>query len=349
MSSSVAAWDIHAHGLPQSVLDSLEASGEEWGATLKAVGSNRVIEFASGERTAPIREDMVDLDARLRRMDAAHVTGQVVAPWIDLTAYHLDARRGAGFSRLVNEKLAGMVSSVPDRLLGLATVPLQDPELAAVELHHAVVELGMVGVQIGTTVAGRDLHDPGLDVFWKTAEQLRCIVLVHPHQFGLAGRSESPYFMGNLIGNPSESTVAIGSLLFGGVLERFSELTIVSVHGGGFVPWQAGRWEHAYDVMPELVGGRLAKPPSEYLSRIYFDTVLHDPRSIEHLISWAGADRVVLGSDYPFPMGDSDPVATVESVSGLDAPTREAIVRGNLDSLIARVRRAPPPAEPRVS
>ncbi len=332
-------WDIHAHGVPAKLVHALERNGADLGATLLTTPAGRVLEFADGERTAVMRDDIIDLGTRLRRMDDAGIGGQVVAPWIDLCAYGLDRVIGARFSRAVNTHLAEMVSAHPDRLAALATVPLQDPPAAAAELRFAVQELGMMGVQIGTTVGNKDLHDPLFEEFWKAAEDLHCIVLLHPHQGGLAGRAETPYFMGNLIGNPSESTIAVGSLVFGGVLERFPDLVVVAVHGGGFVPWQSARWDHGYNVLPGLTAANLTRPPSEYLARIYYDTVLHDPQKVRELVEWAGVHQVVLGSDYPFPMGDSHPLDSLAALSDLDEASRSAIVGGTVRALISGVTR----------
>jgi aminocarboxymuconate-semialdehyde decarboxylase len=331
-------WDVHAHAVPNGLLDLL-SDGALDAVSLVKTEKGRVLRFGRAEDSAPVRDDFDDLDARLRSMNAAGIDRQLVSPWIDLTAYSLPVDDGAALARLINERMAATVARYPERMTGLATVPLQDPSLAALELRSAVSNLGLAGVQIGTTVAGRDLDDPSLDEFWSTAEQLRCIVLLHPHQHGIAGRSSTPHFLGNLVGNPSESTVAIASLVFGGVLERYPDLRIVAVHGGGFAPWQVGRWDHGYEVARSLTGGDITQPPSTYLRRIYFDTILHDPLRLAALIAWAGIDRVVLGTDYPFPMGDPTPIASLDAVAGLDAGARRAIVSDNVAALVAGVRR----------
>ena len=200
-------------------------------------------------------------------------------------------------------------------------MPLQAPEAAAAELRHAVVELGMDGVEIATTVDGRDLDDPDLEPFWAAAEELRCLVLIHPYA-SLAGRGVSRYFLNNLVGNPAESTVALAHLVFGGVLERHPGLRVCMVHGGGFAPYQLGRWDHGFDRNARGAAANLTRPPSDWVRGVFHDTVLHSPASLRFLLDVVGADHVVLGSDYPFEMGDLDPVTTLDRVPGLTADER---------------------------
>jgi aminocarboxymuconate-semialdehyde decarboxylase len=207
-------------------------------------------------------------------------------------------------------------------------VPLQSPGDAVAELRHAVTALGMLGVEIATTVDSRELDDPDLEPFWSVAEELACLVLIHPC-VALAGRGVDRYFLGNLVGNPAESTIALGHLVFGGVLERHPRLRLAIVHGGGFAPYQIGRWDHAFHQGVRGAAANLSRPPSSWVAQIYHDTVLHSPRSLRLLVDVVGAEHVVLGSDYPFEMGDPDPVATVGRTD-LTAGERDLILAGNL-------------------
>jgi aminocarboxymuconate-semialdehyde decarboxylase len=193
----------------------------------------------------------------------------------------------------------------------------------------------MVGVEIATTVNGTELDDRDLDPFWSAAQELGAIVLVHPTE-PPPGPGSPRYFLGNAVGRPAQTTMAVAHLILGGVLERFSELRVCVVHGGGFLPWQRGRLDRAYLAQPKLAAVNLRRPPIDWLRRLYYDTIVHDPMVLAWLIDFAGADHVVLGSDYPFEMGDPDPVGTVRAVAGLDEAERQLILHGNLERLIGR-------------
>ena len=328
--------DVHAHVVPAEALEALEREGGRYGMELLRQDGRRAVRVAGGE-PLPIRDDLVDVGPRLAAMDRAGVATQVLSSWINLTAYQLDAAAGSRFCRMFNQALAGLVAGEPDRFLALATAPLQAPRAAAEELRRAVGQLGMVGVEIATTVNGTELDDRGLDPFWSAAQDLGAIVLVHPME-PPPGRGTPRYFLGNAVGRPAQTTLAVAHLVLGGVLERFQELRVCVVHGGGFLPYQRGRLDRAYLAQPRLAAVNLTRPPSVWLRRLYYDTVVHDPEVLAWLVDFAGADHVVLGSDYPFEMGDPDPVGTVGSVPGLDDRQRELILRGNLGRLIGQAR-----------
>jgi aminocarboxymuconate-semialdehyde decarboxylase len=335
----MTTYDVHAHCVPSGLLDELSRTGGRFGIDVLHDAGSTTVRFAGGVVTPPLRDDFDDVDLRVTSMDAARVDVQLLSTWIDLSAYSLPSRAGVEYSRLFNDLLAQTVASRPGRFLGLCNVPLQAPQEAAAELQRCVLDLGMVGVEIATTVDGRDLDDPDLEPFWSMAAELRCPVLIHPY-VSLAGRGVSRYFLENLVGNPAESTIAIAHLLFGGVLDRHPDLRLVLVHGGGFSTWQAARWDRGFTAVPGLTRrGGIETRPTELLRRVYFDTVLHDPRTIDLLIRSVGVDRVVLGSDYPFPMGDLTPVDTLDAVAGLSDADRSSILGENVGRLLADIRR----------
>lgn len=330
--------DVHAHCVPVGLIETLERDGGRYGVEITNSDGRRAVRIADRVDTPPLRPDFDDVGARIAAMDRARVQKQILSSWIDLTAYALPADEGTRYARMFNEHLAATAALHPDRFLALCTIPLQSPERAAQELRYAVGQLGMVGVEIATTIDGTELDDPGLDPFWAAAQDLCCLVLVHPYR-ALAGRAIKRYFLNNLVANPAESTLAVAHLVFGGVMERFSGLRICVVHGGGFLPYQWGRFDRGYRAMAPLTAAHLSRPPSTWLRRLYFDTVVHSPEVLRALIDLVGIEHVVLGSDYPFEMGDPDPVTTVEAVPGLDDEGRRLILRGNLDRLFADVRR----------
>jgi aminocarboxymuconate-semialdehyde decarboxylase len=330
-------YDVHAHLVPTSLLDRLAKDGGQCGVTLAEDGGRTKIILGQETAGSP-RPDLVDEKARLETMDRTGVDVQLISAWIALTGYTLPTEQGAAWSRLFNESMAETVAGHPDRYLGLCTVPLQSGEAAAAELRYAVQQLGMVGAQIATTVAGLELDDPGLEPFWAAAEELRSIVVIHPDQV-LPGRDKPRYVLGNFVGNAAETTIAAAHLVYGGVLERHPDLRVCLVHGGGYAPYQAGRMDHGYQAEPRLVDKRLSRLPSDYLRMLYFDTVTHSPDVMRFLVDFAGAGHVVLGSDYPFEMGEADPVGSIQRVPGLPEAEQQQILSGNLERLVADVRR----------
>jgi aminocarboxymuconate-semialdehyde decarboxylase len=329
-------YDVHAHCIPQRVIDEIRVRTDDLGVAIADEGEHGRLVVAGRPARMPLHSGLTDLDARIAAMDAMGVTVQLLASWIDLTSYALPPQQGVRLAQLFNDAVAEMVASTPGRFLGLCTVPLQAPTLAADTLRRAVTDLGMVGVEIATTVDGRELDDRDLDPFWAAAADLRCLVLLHPLD-ALEGRGVRRHFLSNMVGNPAETTIAVGHLVYGGVLARYPDLRICVVHGGGFVPYQVGRIARGYVARPDLTTTALSEPPEVSLDRLYFDTVLHDPRALAALVAFAGADHVLMGSDYPFEMGDPDPVGMVASIPGLTEDDRALILRGNVERLIAEL------------
>lgn len=313
------AIDVHAHCVPTEVVHRLASAGDRYG-----VAADRV------------KPALMDVHDRVAAMDEAGVGAQLLSGWMDLAATAVPAEAAPGYARMFNEALAGVAAEAPDRLKTLANVPLHTPAEAAAELRHAVLELGMVGAEIGTTAAGAELDAPELEPFWEAAEELRCLLLLHPCS-SLAGRGVTRYGLNNLVGNPAETTIAVGHLVFGGVLERHPGLRLLVVHGGGFAPYQVGRWDHAFHGNVRGAAANLTRPPSHWLRQMYHDTVLHSPRPLELLLDLVGADHVVLGSDYPFEMGVTDPCAVLDAVPGLSAEQRAQVSHGNVERLLAEV------------
>lgn len=335
---TVTTYDVHAHCVPQGLLDALRGDSATYGTEVLDDPSGPRIRFAGGPTTRPVRSDLIGVQERLAAMDQARVDVQIVSSWIDLTGYGRPHDVSVRYARLLNDALAGMVAEHPDRFLALCHVPLQDPAAAAQELSRAVSEDGFIGAEIATSVEQLDLGDPSLDPFWEKAADLRCPILIHPSYVPAAGGHLD--LLENVVGRPAATTSAMAHMVFGGVMERFAELQLVLVHGGGFVPWQAARWDHGY--RGAATGGPmmpLTRPPSESLRNVYFDTILFDPKVVAYLVDWAGVDRVLLGTDYPFPSGDVFPVDTLEAVAGLTGDQRAVIQSGNVERLLAGIRR----------
>lgn len=314
--------DVHCHAISPELLQAARRGGARYGVELVERDRGLVLAMEGGSASKAIPPELTDLDARLAAMDRQGVDVQVLSSWADFTGYGMPARQGAAFSRLQNETLAELVRSQPSRFVGSATVPLQDPELAAQVLEDALARLDLRAVQIATQVGETQLDDPRLDRFWSAAASLGVLVLVHPYA-EQALPALRPYYLSNLVGNPWQTSVALARLLFGGVLERHPVLRVSFAHGGGFLPYQVGRLGRGFASRPETRAGGTTSDPRSLLRRCYFDTVLNDPRAIRYLAETVGSDRLLLGSDYPFESGDPDPVSSVRAAL---PPTQQASV-----------------------
>jgi aminocarboxymuconate-semialdehyde decarboxylase len=305
--------DVHAHILSEETIRLLQSEAPKVAPKLSDVDHQFGTLDVAGNVYRNFPRGGWDLERRLEDMAASKVDVQVLSVCPQTFLYAQPAAVAAAFARIQNEQLAKLVKARPDRFLAIATLPLQAPQRAADELRHAMQHLGLRGAQIGSNVAGENLDDPELEPVWVTAAELGAFILVHPINVAGADRLSS-YYLGNLIGNPLDTTIAAASIVFGGVLERHPTLKICLAHGGGFVPYQAGRFLHGWHVRAEPKS-RLPKPPTDSLGRFYFDTIVHSKEVLEFLVGNVGADRVLLGSDYPFDMGTPDGVLQVRALS----------------------------------
>jgi len=279
-----------------------------------------------------IRARITGYDQRLADMDAMGIDVQLVLPPPNQCTYTVPIEVAVEAARMVNDGLAQYVAKKPDRFVALGTVPLADGTEAAKELERCVTSLGMKGAEILTNVGGRELSEPEYSPFWKKAEQLGALVVIHPNGFTDAKRLTRFYF-NNVIGNPLETTIALHYLIFDGVIERHPNLKILAVHGGGYLPAYAGRIDHAWGARSDSHGD-LPHSPTSYLKKIYFDSVVFTPHQLAQLIRVFGADHIVMGTDYPFDMAEFDPIGHLASAEELDASTRAAIAGGNARRLL---------------
>lgn len=267
-----------------------------------------------------------EVEPRLADMDRMGVDVQVLAPFVSQNFYWTDALLGQELCRLQNERLADVVDAHPDRFSAVGTVPMQDTATAIRELEHVVRTLGMRGVQISSNIDGLDLDDPRFIPFWQRAQELGAVILVHPTGF-TEGRRLDDWFLTNLIGNPLDSTIALARLTFSGRLAQFPDLSWVVVHGGGYAPFYNARFDHGWEARPEA-RANIDQPPSAYLRRVHFDTMVFSPRELAHLVEFAGPSNVLLGTDYPFDMGEDDPVGLVSKLD-LSQEERQLVCGGN--------------------
>lgn len=271
---------------------------------------------------------------RLADMDRMGVDIQAVCPAPYQFFYWTEPDYGAELAREVNEGMARIAADHPDRFVALGSVPLQDSQLAIRELNHCVKNLGMRGIEICTNVNGKNLTDPSLklDKFFARAEALGVVIFMHPLGYTQADRLTHHYF-NNVIGNPLDSTVAVSHLIFDGVMARYPKLKFVVAHGGGFIAHYWARMDHAWRARPDC-RTVIKKPPSSYLEKFYFDTITFDPEMLRRLIERFGADHVVLGTDYPYDMGEENPLGLIAQVKKLSKADRQLIQGGNAARLL---------------
>jgi len=282
------------------------------------------------EQNKELPGKMLDLDARRAAMQGMGVDVQVLIPAPAQQHYWADEPLLTALSRVQNEDIAALVAQDPAHFAGMGTLPMRFPARAVEEAVHAVETLGLRGFQIDTRVEDIELSDPVFDPLYARLAQLKAPLFVHPLGFS-HGQRLGDFFMVNSVGQPVEEAIAMSHLIMGGVLDRHPGLDVVIAHGGGFLPFYAGRMDHAWKVRPE-VRRLTAEAPSTYLKRMWFDTCVFSPDLIEILVGAAGADRVMMGSDYPFDMGDPDPVGLVQATKLSDAD-KEKLLYGNASRL----------------
>jgi aminocarboxymuconate-semialdehyde decarboxylase len=269
---------------------------------------------------------MVNLALRLADMDRMGVDLQVISPSPAQYYYWADCELARELVRIQNEEIAGVCQQHPERLLGFGNVALQHPELAVEQLEYAVRDLGLRGVEISSSVNGCEIADPSLEGFWAAAQSLGCVVFIHPFGTSL-GERVNRFYLQNLIGQPLETAIALSNLIFGGMLDRHPGVKILAAHGGGYLPTYIGRSNQGYRVRPEAQ--EIQYPPMEYLRRMWFDDLVYEPRALQHLIDAVGVSQVVVGTDYPFDMGQYEIHALLESVPDLSKLDRAQILGGN--------------------
>jgi aminocarboxymuconate-semialdehyde decarboxylase len=324
--------DTHTHVLDDDTIKLLQKEIPSLGLKLAPYDADNAVIEVAGVPYRPFPRGGHNIERRLADMDAAEVDMHVLSASPQTWLYGQEAAIGTAASAIQNEGIARLVKEKPDRFCGIATLPMQAPDKAAAELRRAMQTLGLRGAMIASNVNGKNLDDPSFEPVWAAAAELDAFFVIHPGNVAGADRLRS-YYLNNLIGNPLDTTIAAACLIFGGVLERYPTFKPVMVHGGGFIPYQGGRWVHGWHVRPEPKV-HLKHSPEKYLERFRYDTICHSNTSLEFLISSAGADRVFLGSDYPYDMGMLDCVRHVRSLN-IPAAARDTILGGHAKTLLA--------------
>src|SRR5438270_1635036 len=296
--------DVHTHILTEETMGIIRKEIPRLAPRLTPIDADYAVLEIGGTAYRPFPRGGWDIERRLADMADAEVDVQILSASPQTYLYGEEPALTAACAAIQNDQIAKLVAARPDRFLGIATLPMQAPEQAAAELRRAVRSLGLRGAMIGSNVEGRNLDHRELEPVWAAASELDVVLLIHPVNVGAADRLRS-YYLNNLIGNPLDTTIAAACLVFGGVLERHPGLEVCLVHGGGFVPYQGGRWAHGWQVRPEPKVN-IKQSPEPFIERFYYDTILHSPDSLAFLFGSAGPQRRLLGSDYPYAMRTGD-------------------------------------------
>ena len=333
--ASAETVDVHAHFFPESYLKIIGDVGERFGARLDRSNPKGPVIVTRDGRTAPLEASYWDLDLRRKAMDKARIDVHALS----LTApmvYFADGEVGTRLAVAVNNAMSEAHRAFPDRFVGCATLPLQDPSRAVTELDRALRLPGIRGVYFGTNVNGRDLSDKAFDPIYARCEAARVPVLLHPLPPQIGADRLKPFYLTNLLGNPFENAIAAAHLVFGGVFDRYPKLDVCLPHSGGAFPILFGRLTHGQAVRPENKGVA-KKPLRTYLRRFIYDTITHAPEPLAYLIKLVGVERVVLGSDYCFDMGYARPRDMVERKLRLSKADQKKIL-GSTAARLLRLR-----------
>ena len=322
--------DIHTHILTQETAALLSQAGAK--VTITPDDAESAALDVGGVVYRPFPTGGFDIARRLQDMDATGVDVHVLSATPQTYLYKQEAALGATTSAIQNDQIAKHIAAHPTRFMGIATLPMQDPKLAADELTRAMTKLGLRGAMFASNILGKNLDDPSFEPLWAAAEELGAFMFVHPNNVAGAERLKS-YYLVNLIGNPLDTTIAAACLVFGGVMDRHPRLKVCLAHAGGFMPYQAGRWIHGWRVRPEPKKN-IPQEPATIVGRFLYDTIAHSDESLAFLIERAGAARVMLGSDYPYDMAMMDCVAHVRGLKISDAD-KAAILGNRAEALLS--------------
>ena len=318
--------DIHTHIMPPSMPNWIAKFG--YGEFIHLEHRNCQACMMKGDKLFRVVENnCFEVDLRLKEMENTGVTMQVLSTIPVLFNYWAKPKDGLETSRFFNDHIADSVSRHPERFIGIGTVPLQDIDLAIKEMERCVIELKMPGLEIGSNINGKNLSDKYFLPFYEAAEKLGCALFVHPWEM-MGEDKMQQYWLPWLVGMPAETSRAICSMIFGGVFEQFPNLRVAFAHGGGSFPFTIGRIEHGFNVRPDLVAIDNPINPRNYLDKFWVDSLVHDENAFQYLLKLMGNEKICMGSDYPFPLGEHHPGKLIEE-SKLSISIKEKLLYQN--------------------
>ncbi|MGE5217660.1 MAG: amidohydrolase family protein [Chloroflexota bacterium] len=325
------AIDIHHHYVPTQLIEETRRNGEALGVAVSEQRGSYALSFA-GSKPHRLQPPIFDVEGHIAAMEQGRVGLATLEANTNSLGYRLSGTQGEAWCKLYNECVAALVHQRPDRFVGMAIVPLQEPARAAKVLEHAITEHNFRGAFIGTNVSGRYYNSKDFDPFWAKAEELDLLVVIHPEHIAGAERM-TEFGLNAVCGNPADSTLCLGYMLYSGVFDRFPKLKICALHGGGFLPYHLGRFDKEFETGKKIRPAQALKPPSGYLKNLYFDTLVYDTDTLEYLRAKVGADRLMLGTDYPYTLGDWLGVEKVQALNCAQAE-KDAILERNARRLL---------------
>jgi aminocarboxymuconate-semialdehyde decarboxylase len=319
--------DIHTHILPEKIPAFAEKFGYGGFIRLEHHAPCRAKMMKDDQFFREIEHNCWDAQARIHECDQHGVHVQVLSTVPVMFSYWAKPQDTLDVARFLNDHIAEIVSLFPKRFVGLGTLPMQAPDLAVKELERIMGMKGMAGIQIGSHINDWNLNDPNLFPIYEAAERLGAAVFVHP--WDMMGQEKmQKYWLPWLVGMPAETSLAVCSMIFGGIFERFPKLRVAFAHGGGAFPATIGRIEHGFKERPDLCAVDNPVNPREYIGRFYVDSLVHDARMLHYLIDVMGENSIALGSDYPFPLGEHRAGSLIESMNELSLATKERLLSG---------------------
>jgi aminocarboxymuconate-semialdehyde decarboxylase len=327
--------DIHTHILPPDIPNWNQKFGYDGFITLQDHDGNCCSMMKSNKFFRRIEDNCYNAERRIEESDHFGVHVQVLSTVPVMFAYFAEPDHGLEVARFLNDHIADVVTENPKRFIGLGTLPMQAPDLAVQELRRCIQDLGFAGVQIGSHVNKWNLNEPELFPIFEEAERLNAVIFVHP--WDMMGQTEmEKYWLPWLVGMPAETTRAICSLIFGGVLERLPNLKVAFAHGAGSFPGTIGRIEHGFNCRPDLCAIDNDINPREYCKKIYVDSLVHDQRALQLLLDTFPTENIMLGTDYPFPLGELEPGKLIESMTDLEKDAKAKLLGENAMKFLGR-------------
>lgn len=317
--------DFHSHVIPETIIAAMLADPALFTSRIEEQPGRRF--FVRGKVRLELTAEFWSADAKLEAMDRGRIDVAVISPGPQIFFHDLAPSDGARAARRINDGIAAIVAQRPARLRGMGGLPMQDPDAAIAEMERVARDYGFRAVAIGTVAPGGEIADARFRPFLRRAQELKMTVFAHPNTVGAAGRLDC-YYLTNILGNPLETAIMAAKLICSGTLDELPGLKMLLAHGGGFLPYQIGRLVHGHRVRSETRADS-GSSPKDLLKRFYFDTLTHDAQALRFLIDLVGSDRIVLGSDAPFDMGDGQPVDALERVAQLSNDERADICHRN--------------------